>query len=494
MDRASIEFLRGLLPVEDEEFRITSRDTIIPVAYYAMAVNLGSFATTETWLDKAAIEDAAKHFKGYEARRNAKTLPDWVARKPVLLLETHHGLVLLDGRQRAAKLFSEGHTKVRALVIKKTRHKVDPEGFIEWFGLPNVQVTKQLSKTLAKPLSALIPGVRHFQVDTAFFESPDSSAEGKPKGGGGRQPQRSEYHWLKELLVVSVYATKVAKAIVREKRVKAKRIGHNDNKILTTKHVAADLIKWNILDYNDTNNCVPDDIRAVEGLIDTDSHDDSIVLTPDFVENYIPRSIIQVTGLKIDDGCKHKTASEYKKRLTKQLDEYTFRQIEASLAELKQLANLFQRSMALIDSYDRTAREIVRIYQGKIFRFNKWYLIKAAFRHIVIRYMTSMKLDDRLRVAECSAVNITIYHGDPPRERILGRWWAYVFQLDAHHKLIAPSAAAHDTFLQRLAMEDDGQYDELTPHWGKLFIALKDRNKLDHIEQQCWDVTTYKRP
>jgi hypothetical protein len=33
MDRASIEFLRGLLPVEDEEFRITSRDTIIPVAY-----------------------------------------------------------------------------------------------------------------------------------------------------------------------------------------------------------------------------------------------------------------------------------------------------------------------------------------------------------------------------------------------------------------------------------------------------------------------------
>ena len=79
MDRASIEFLRGLLPVEDEEFRITSRDTIIPVAHYAMAVNLGLFPTTETWLDKAAIENAAEHFKGYKARRNAKTLPDWVA-------------------------------------------------------------------------------------------------------------------------------------------------------------------------------------------------------------------------------------------------------------------------------------------------------------------------------------------------------------------------------------------------------------------------------
>ena len=150
-----------------------------------MAVNLGLFPTTETWLDKAAIENAAKHFKGYKARRNAKTLPDWVARKPVLLLETQHGLVLLDGRQRAAKLFSEGHTKVRALVIKKTRHKVDPEGFIEWFGLPNVQVTKQLSKTLAKPLLALIPGVRHFQVDTAFFESPRFLCRRQAQGGWG---------------------------------------------------------------------------------------------------------------------------------------------------------------------------------------------------------------------------------------------------------------------------------------------------------------------
>jgi hypothetical protein len=66
--------------------------------------------------------------------------------------------------------------------------------------------------------------------------------------------------------------------------------------------------------------------------------------------------------------------------------------------------------------------------------------------------------------------------------------------MDVHHKLIAPSAAAHDTFLQRLAMEKDGQDDELTKHWRKLFSALKDRNKLDIIEQQCWDVTEYRRP
>ena len=123
------EFLRGLLPVDDEEFRITSRDTIIPVDWVAMAVNLGRIPTTETWVDKAEIEDASKHFGGYRIRTDATTMPDWVACKPVLMWKTEQGLGLLDGRQRSANWFAAGHKKVRArVIVKKDGRLLRPRG------------------------------------------------------------------------------------------------------------------------------------------------------------------------------------------------------------------------------------------------------------------------------------------------------------------------------------------------------------------------------
>ena len=119
MDRASIEFLRELVPVEDEEFRVTLSGSRLSVAWLAMAVNSGLMPVTHAWLDEAAIEDASKHFKCYEVRPSANALSAWVACKPVLMCQTKHGLVLLDGRQRAAQWFSKGHKTVPAWIIGK---------------------------------------------------------------------------------------------------------------------------------------------------------------------------------------------------------------------------------------------------------------------------------------------------------------------------------------------------------------------------------------
>jgi len=121
MDQAKLKFLRELLPIDDQEIRITSDGAVIRIPLCAIGVNLGRIPTKEAWLDRAAIEEASMFFRGYEVRTNASSLPKWIVAKPILLWDTDDGPVLLDGRQRAAKLLSEGHEKVRALISSRKR-------------------------------------------------------------------------------------------------------------------------------------------------------------------------------------------------------------------------------------------------------------------------------------------------------------------------------------------------------------------------------------
>jgi hypothetical protein len=474
MDQASIEFLRYLLPVDDKEVRITSRDATIRVDIVAMAVNREMFATTETLLDRKEIEEASKYIKGYDVRPHAKTLPEWIARKPILLWDTNHGAVLLDGRQRAAQRFSEGDKKVLArVIVKKDGRMADLERVTKEICLADQEPENPLFANMHNLRLAGVPNLRSFQIAAAFFKLPGSSAESDANRVGGNRPRRPEYHWLQDLVIVSVYATLVAKKIVRKKRKKEGCIDNTDNRYLTIDNVAKDMLPSHFI--------------------------------PAFIKNSVPKSIDAIIGLEsIETATDLKGARAYEEIIIKQTEAATFQQIEESLVELNDVANLLSRAKEIVGSYERMERENYRIGQGKLKGNRVWNFISTAIHHITNHYRILMTLDERLRASRRSGVNIPIFYGDPPCVRCLGGWLAYVFWLETTRGPITPpSPAMCDTFLQRLAMKKElerlgmekfNEYDVLTEQWKKLFDVLEEHRILDRTEQQCWDVIGYKRP
>jgi hypothetical protein len=460
MDGASIEFLRDLLPVDDEEFRITSRGVIIPVALPAWAVNRGSIPTTETWLDKAEIEDASKHFGGYGIWTNATTLPDWVACKPVLMWETEHGLGLLDGRQRAAKRFAGGHKKVRArVIVKKDGRVVDLEGAANDLYPVNRLEKELLFFTSDGLLPSSLPDLGSLELSAALMEFPDSPAEGGAKRGGGKRPERPEWHHLWNLLLWSVYVTWVAKKVIR------KRPGRNKTKYLQS-DIAKTMLTIHKIDAKLIHDSMINSIKAIVGFDD---------------------------------------ALTYRRELERYCKNCSDTQIILYLHHIQKMANLEQRALAIIASYNRRLRRIRRLAKGRYGPYTPENLLKDDIIAIEEKYKTPIKLDNRYRLAKVTGVNITDFYWDPRWVRNLGRWWVHVYRLENHQASKAPSVAMADTFLQRLAMEKDKdiqplvmerdeESNQLTREWKKLFRVLKYYNQLNLVEQQCWDVMEYKRP
>ena len=209
MDQATLKFLRELLPIDDQETRITSDGAIIRIAWCAIGVNLGRIPTTEAWLDRATIEQASKFFRSYEVRTNATSLPKWIVAKPILLWDTDDGPVLLDGRQRAAQLFGEGHEKVRALIVKKEGRKVDLEGFAG-LGRAKGKIKKPLAADRGRAAAegAARPSLpSDYRGGLGIRPSPETPGD----AGRGNQPQPRQWHELQYYLILSVYATWVAR-------------------------------------------------------------------------------------------------------------------------------------------------------------------------------------------------------------------------------------------------------------------------------------------
>ncbi|MGA2491584.1 MAG: hypothetical protein ABSF67_01390 [Roseiarcus sp.] len=437
--------------MEDEEFRITSRGSIIHVAWYALGVNLGWVPTTEAWLDEAAIEDASAYFKGYEVRTNATSLPDWVASKPVLMWDTEHGPVLLDGRQRAAKRFSEGQEKVRALIVKKAGRKVDLEGFTEGLYAVNPEVKKPLFATMDTPRRPSVPDLGALQIVAALLEFP--AAKDVETSHRGKQLERPEWHRLKELLVWSVYVTWVAEKFLPKK----KKNGIIVESLLSD--VGTELLNIYKVDAVKIKNSLAKSIRAVVGF---------------------------------------KNAREYELALRNEFKNASAKTIRMYLQHIKNLVNLEQRAIFIIESHDRRMRAIYRIAQGKGGKGSSYkpeHLLREAIRDIEIRYNMAIKLEDRYHLARFTGINITDFYFDARCVRILGRWWTYVYQLENQQVERPRSLAMQDTFLQRLAMKEHGKKrDQLSKSWNKLFGVLKQYNKLDLVERQCWDATGYPRP
>jgi hypothetical protein len=443
MDQATLKFLRELLPIDDQEIRITSDGAIIRIAWCAIGVNLGRIPTTEAWLDRATIEQASKFFRSYEVRTNATSLPKWIVAKPILLWDTDDGPVLLDGRQRAAQLFGEGHEKVRALIVKKEGRKVDLEGFAG-LGRAKGKIKKQMAAIVNEPLLMSQPDLRYHQITAAVLEYA-RPRKGAATRGQGNQPQPWQWHELRNYLILSVYMTWVAKEFLFATR-GCKRESLDD--------VNTRLLKVHPIDTRD-------------------------------IENSRTAAVKAIIGSKTN-------ASLYRAKTEERLARFTTNQIDEHLKEIAELILLAQRAMTIIERHDSTCRQLFRVPQGRNGPYTPDHVVEVALRDVSDNYTKYMNLDERFRLARFTGVNITPFCLDPPWVRIIGYWWFYVYCLETNQKRQVPPHAVCDMFLQRLAMREIKEQDDWTPYWEELFEALKCLKKLASVEDQCWTITQYK--
>jgi len=443
MDETTLMLLRELLPIDDQEIRITSDGAIIRIALCAIGVNLGRIPTTEAWLDRAAIEEASKFFRGYEVRTNASSLPKWIVAKPILLWETNDGLVLLDGRQRAAQLFAEGHEKVRALIVKKEGRKVDLEGFA---GLDRAKgkIKKQMAVIVNEPLLTSRPDLRYHQITAAVLEYA-RPRKGAATRGQGNQPQPWQWHELRNYLILSVYMTWVAKEFLFTTR------GYKRESLAD---VNTRLLKVHPIDTREIENSRAAAVRAIIGS--------------------------------------KTNASLYRAKTEERLARFTTEEIDEQLKEIAELTLLAQRAMTIIERHDSTCRQLFRVPQGRNGPYTPERLIEVALRDVADNYTKGMNADEGFRLARFTGVNITPFCLDPPWVRILGYWWFYVHCLETNQKRQTPPHAVCDMFLQRLAMRETKEQDDWTPYWEELFDALKHDKKIVFVEEQCWKITQYK--
>ena len=124
-----------------------------------------------------------------------------------------------------------------------------------------------------------------------------------------------------------------------------------------------------------------------------------------------------ITSIKSVVECDN--ALDYRRKLAKHWKQFTVERIRAYLNYINEMANLEQRALAIISSYDHRLRRIRRIASGKVGHYTPKNLLVDDITAIETKYKTPIKLKDRYKLAKFSGVNITDFYWDPRCVRTL---------------------------------------------------------------------------
>lgn len=448
MERELIELLRGRLPADEHEIRLTSRGVVLRIGRLAMGVNVGLINCSEMFLDKAAIDAASKHIDNYDVREHAKYLPAWVVEKPALMWDSDEGLVLLDGRQRTGRLFADGHDKVRVLVIPNDEgRRFDIKGGAGMFQPAN-RISERLQfATMSNPLPAQYPGSEPFGVGAVLLQFPDVHAEGQSPSQGNR-PKMPEYYQLESALIRWLYDEWVKKDFMQKRSGQQQLIGGHVIKVLLT-----DIAQNRLTIFQ-------------------------------MGESKLNGSI----GVSIRSTCRYDGAVSYRHAAIELLDGVGDKVINDEIDFLSPIIPLIERAMIVVALYTIRMRALYRIVEGKGVGFSPANLAKAVLDYTTLGRSNQLSLAQCFLVARFAGVDMTAFYWGPPCVRTLSNWWAWVNKLETFGVKAPLSPAMCETFLQRLAMKNINETDLITEAWELLFTLLRRRDILQSVEQMCWRV------